>query len=224
MFQPTRSSLPPARRVSSGGSNHWSSTAASPASSAILASASLPRRASWPTVSERFVTSSSVRLPARRPISLTSTVRLGDVFGVPLAPHNRWAGAKSLRATWIHHIEASLFRPLLIFDEAQEASPDVLSELRLLCSAEFDSRAILTVVFAGDRCFLEKLRSPRLQPLESRIRPKLVLDGAPHDELLQCLNFALDKAGCPEPHHARAQNYPRRARRRQPTHPHADSQ
>ncbi|MFH0901948.1 MAG: ATP-binding protein, partial [Pseudomonadota bacterium] len=53
---------------------------------------------------------------------------LGDVFGVPLAPHNRWAGAKSLRATWIHHIEASLFRPLLIFDEAQEANPDVLSE------------------------------------------------------------------------------------------------
>lgn len=122
---------------------------------------------------------------------------LGDLFGVPLAPHNRWAGAKSLRATWTHHIEASLFRPVLIFDEAQEASPEVLSELRLLCSADFDSRAILTVVFAGDRCFLEKLRSPKLLPLDSRIRPKLILDAASRDELLKCLRFVLEKAGCP---------------------------
>jgi len=123
---------------------------------------------------------------------------LGDLFGVALAPHNRWAGAKALRATWKHHIEASLFRPVLIFDEAQEAGPEVLSELRLLCSTDFDSRAILTVVFAGDRTFHEKLRTPRLLPLDSRIRPKLVLDVASREELVQCLRHGLDKAGCPK--------------------------
>lgn len=123
---------------------------------------------------------------------------LGNLFGVALLPHNRWAGARSLRATWKHHIETSLFRPVLIFDEAQEACPEVLSELRLLASTDFDSRAILTVVFAGDRTFHEKLRTPRLLPLDSRIRPKLVLDAAPRDELVQCLRNALDKAGCPK--------------------------
>ncbi len=123
---------------------------------------------------------------------------LGDLFGVALAPHNRWAGAKSLRTTWKHHIEASLFCPVLIFDEAQEACPEVLSELRLLCSTDFDSRAILTVVFAGNRTFLDKLRTPRLLPLDSRIRPKLLVDVASREELVEILRHALEKAGCPK--------------------------
>src|SRR5436309_601552 len=29
---------------------------------------------------------------------------LGDLFGIPLAIHNRWAGFKALRARWSEHI------------------------------------------------------------------------------------------------------------------------
>jgi hypothetical protein len=60
---------------------------------------------------------------------------MGDLFGVELAPHNRWAGAKVLRDRWQAHIDASLSRPVLIVDEAQEMKPAVLAELRLLSSA-----------------------------------------------------------------------------------------
>ena len=63
---------------------------------------------------------------------------LGDLFQVSLAPHNRWASAKVLREKWHTHIEASLYRPVLLIDEAQEMSPAVLSELRLLTSADLD--------------------------------------------------------------------------------------
>jgi len=45
---------------------------------------------------------------------------MGDLFGVELAPHNRWAGAKVLRDRWQTHIDAALSRPVLIVDEAQE--------------------------------------------------------------------------------------------------------
>ena len=45
---------------------------------------------------------------------------LGHLFSVPLAPHNRWASAKALREKWLHHIENSLYRPVLLIEEALE--------------------------------------------------------------------------------------------------------
>ena len=55
---------------------------------------------------------------------------LGDLFGVPLAIHNRWGGFKALRIRWIEHIASTLTRQVLIIDEAQEALTAVLSEPR----------------------------------------------------------------------------------------------
>ena len=75
---------------------------------------------------------------------------MGDLFGVPLRPHNRWGGAKILRQSWQAHIDSALSRPVLIVDEAQEMGSPVLSELRLLTSAKLDSYILLTVVLAGD--------------------------------------------------------------------------
>ena len=66
---------------------------------------------------------------------------LGHLFSVPLTPHNRWASAKALREKWLHHIENSLYRPVLLIDEAQEMTSSALSELRLLSSVELDSRS-----------------------------------------------------------------------------------
>jgi general secretion pathway protein A len=48
---------------------------------------------------------------------------LGHLFGVKLSPHNRYAGAKVLRETWLDHIESSTYRPVLLVDEAQEMRP-----------------------------------------------------------------------------------------------------
>ena len=77
---------------------------------------------------------------------------MGDLFGVELRPHNRWAGAKVLRERWQTHIDAALARPVLVVDEAQEMLSTVFSELRLLCSTKFDSHILLTVVLDGKLC------------------------------------------------------------------------
>lgn len=122
---------------------------------------------------------------------------IGHLFGVPLSPHNRWAGAKALRDTWVAHIETALFRPVLLIDEAQDVRTDVLNELRLLASADLDARVILTVVLAGDRRLQERLREIDLLPLDSRLRVKLLLDAAARDDLAQCLRHALEQAGNP---------------------------
>jgi general secretion pathway protein A len=86
-------------------------------------------------------------------------------------------------------------RPVLIIDEAQEALTTVLCELRILASKELDSKQLLCVIFAGDARLPERLRSPELLPLGSRIRRRLALDYASRDELLACLDHLLAAAG-----------------------------
>lgn len=120
---------------------------------------------------------------------------LGDLFGVPLRPHNRWAGFRSLREKWIAHIESTLMRPVLLIDEAQEMSLVVLEELRILTQTRFDSRSILGVVLAGDRRLVHKLSDEDCLPLHSRIRARLTIGTATPGELRTCLQHRMAAAG-----------------------------
>jgi type II secretory pathway predicted ATPase ExeA len=120
---------------------------------------------------------------------------IGDVFGVPFPTHNRWAGFKALRARWAEHIATTLMRPVLVVDEAQEMLTTVFSELRVLTSKDFDSRSLLCVVLAGDGRLPDRLRTPELLPLGSRVRRRLHLEEASRDELCACLDHLLDAAG-----------------------------
>lgn len=146
------------------------------------------------------------RLSALREIKIGVMVRphsgvsdfyreLGDLFGVQLSPHNRWAGAKVLRERWQAHIDAALVRPVLVADEAQDMSTVVLNEMRHLSSARLDSHMLLTTILAGDARLVEKFRTDDLLPLSSRMRVKLNLDRATPDELEQCLRHCMTKAG-----------------------------
>jgi general secretion pathway protein A len=120
---------------------------------------------------------------------------LGDIFAVKLKPHNRWGGFKALRERWKTHVASSRIRPVLLVDEAQEMSPDVLGELRILSSSDFDAMSLLTVVLSGDSRLLELLRQEDLVPLGTRIRTRLVTEVATREELLELLSHALSKAG-----------------------------
>lgn len=120
---------------------------------------------------------------------------LGHLFKVALSPHNRWNGAKALRDKWQAQIEASLYRPVLIIDEAQEMKTAVLCELRLLASANLDSRCILSVVLAGDSRLTDRLHHADLLPIASRIRTRLRTESVPPEQLLDSLTHLMEKAG-----------------------------
>jgi len=92
-------------------------------------------------------------------------------------------------------VNSSRIKPVLLVDEAQEMSVEVLNELRILSSADFDARSLLTVVLSGDGRLLERLRHPDLVPLASRIRTRLSTEAASREELSELLNHALVKAG-----------------------------
>jgi len=120
---------------------------------------------------------------------------LGDIFAVKLAPHNRWGGFKALRERWKAHVASSRIHPVLLVDEAQEMTGEVLAELRILSSADFDATSLLTVVLSGDGRLVEMLRQEHLVPLGTRIRTRLMTEVASREELLELLSHALSKAG-----------------------------
>lgn len=120
---------------------------------------------------------------------------MGELFGVTLTPSNRYGGFKALRARWKAHFQSTLARPVLLIDEAQEASAACLTELRLLQSSCFDSESLLFTILCGDGRLPNRFRTPELMPLGSRIRARLNLTALSPEQLEDYLHFALSQAG-----------------------------
>jgi general secretion pathway protein A len=121
---------------------------------------------------------------------------MGDAFGLSLKHnHSKWGGFKALRARWAEHIAACHRRPILLVDDAHQMSDSVLNELRILSSKDFDSHALLSVVFAGESGLPDRFRHPELLSLGTRIRRRLSLEPYGHDDLVACLDHVMDKAG-----------------------------
>jgi type II secretory pathway predicted ATPase ExeA len=122
---------------------------------------------------------------------------LGDIFGVDLKPANRYGGFKALRSRWRSHIKSTLFRPVILVDEAQEVPSPSLTELRLLASARFDSDALISAVLCGDTRLPDRFRDRDLLPLGSRIRTRLALGPLSPADLRSFLDHVLEAAGAP---------------------------
>jgi general secretion pathway protein A len=122
---------------------------------------------------------------------------MGSLFNIDIRTSNRYGGHKALREKWQAHIESTCFRPVIFIDEAQQMDPFVLTELRLLSSARFDTKVLLTVVLCGDDRLTHKLKQPDLLPIHSRLRTQLVLSQVSRDELIGLLTKALVLAGNP---------------------------
>ncbi len=121
--------------------------------------------------------------------------RLGNLADVIVGVLTRPQAAVADLYRELHHIENSLYRPVLLIDEAQQMNASAFTELRLLSSAELDSRSILTTVLAGDNRLASRLQEAELLPIASRIRARLRTEALDPSQLLQCLNHLLKMAG-----------------------------
>lgn len=120
---------------------------------------------------------------------------LGALFEVNLRPSNRYGGFKALRERWNDHIKRTLFRPVLLIDEAQEMATVCMNELRLLGSAHFDSQCLLTTIICGDTRLPSRFRHSDLVSLGSRIRVRNVIAPYHKQELMDYLDHSLQQAG-----------------------------
>ena len=64
---------------------------------------------------------------------------------------------------------------VLIIDEAQHLSPEVLEEVRILSNLETNERKLLLIILVGQLNLLEVLRDPKLRQLDQRISIRCVL-------------------------------------------------
>jgi general secretion pathway protein A len=122
---------------------------------------------------------------------------IGDLFGVQLKVTNRYAGHQSLRQKWRNHIESTLMRPVLLIDEAQRLNDAIFDELKSLSSDRLDTQMLITVVLAGDLRLVDRLSTTHLKPIDSRLRPRLVLGPWESVELTEYLQSAIRLAGAP---------------------------
>jgi type II secretory pathway predicted ATPase ExeA len=122
---------------------------------------------------------------------------ISDLFGVCIQVSNRYGGHKSLRKKWQAHIETTLLRPVLLIDEAQRLNDAVFEELKSLASDNFDTKMLITIIFAGDMRLAERLQSPLLKSIDSRLRYRLILKPIESNELAVFLQNTLKLAGAP---------------------------
>ncbi|NVD07482.1 AAA family ATPase [Vibrio sp. JPW-9-11-11] len=84
---------------------------------------------------------------------------------------------------------------LLIIDEAQHLSADVLEQLRLLTNLETESHKLLKVLLIGQPELQHKLQMPQLRQLAQRITGRYHLLPLNHDETRDYIRFRLTLAG-----------------------------
>ena len=96
------------------------------------------------------------------------------------------------------HLKGELNRHrtvVLLIDEAQTLSEDLLEQLRLLSNLEAKHEKLLQIILAGQPELEEKLAEPKLSPLKQRVALSLQLSPLKPDEVNGYIQFMLEKAG-----------------------------
>lgn len=84
---------------------------------------------------------------------------------------------------------------VLVVDEAQNLSPEVLEEIRLLTNLETANEKLLQIVLSGQPELEEKLKRPQLRQLRQRIAVRCRTSPLTHAETIGYINERLRLAG-----------------------------
>ena len=84
---------------------------------------------------------------------------------------------------------------VLIIDEAQNLSPDVLEQLRLLTNLETSERKLLQIILIGQPELRTMLAQPEMEQLAQRVIARFHLDALSEDETAQYIRHRLAVAG-----------------------------
>ncbi len=84
---------------------------------------------------------------------------------------------------------------LLILEEAQNLSPDVLEQVRLLTNLETDERKLLQIIMLGQPELKALLSRPHMRQLSQRITARYHLDALSRDEVASYISHRLQVAG-----------------------------
>jgi len=101
--------------------------------------------------------------------------------------------------TFLLRNESMHKKVLLIIDEAQRLTSDLLEEIRLLSNIEKDYTKLLNIFFVGQNEFNDIILKQKNRPLRQRITINYNIDPLEQHEVMEYINFRLSVAGCDEP-------------------------
>ena len=84
---------------------------------------------------------------------------------------------------------------MLIIDEAQNLTEELLEQVRLLSNIEMDDRKLLQIVLLGQPELRDRLNSPRLKQLRQRITVRFHLAPLTRVEVAQYIQHRLQVSG-----------------------------
>ena len=102
---------------------------------------------------------------------------------------------RSLKDRIITLNKSSRIHPILIVDEADKLSIDILSELRLLTNFEYDSYNALTVILCGQESLTQKFGLTILESLANSITVSVNIDTLPKEETISYIEQRIKDAG-----------------------------
>jgi general secretion pathway protein A len=115
-------------------------------------------------------------------------------FGLPVKGLDRFETLSALNQFLIDLVVQGR-DAVLIIDEAQDLTTDLLEQIRLLSNLETDERKLLQIVLLGQPELRERLNGHSLRQLRQRITVRFHLDPLRSDELLPYIRHRLIVAG-----------------------------
>ena len=116
-------------------------------------------------------------------------------FGLDVtAARTGWKRIAAINEFLLNQIECGEGR-VLIIDEAQNLTEELLEQVRLLSNIETDDRKLLQIVLLGQPELRDRLNSPRLRQLRQRITVRYHLAPLTRVEVAQYIQHRLELAG-----------------------------
>ena len=119
---------------------------------------------------------------------------IGMEFGLTVKRRNRLEIAAELNDFLIKQFESGK-ESVLIIDEAQDMTDNLLEQVRLLSNIELDNRKLLQIVLLGQPELRDRLNHPRLRQLRQRITVRYHLASLTRAEVAQYIQHRLGLAG-----------------------------
>ena len=119
---------------------------------------------------------------------------INEDFGLNVEGKSKTALLSQLN-TFLINQYANNYQPILLIDEAQNLSPDLLEEIRLLSNLETDKAKLLQIILVGQPELNKSLMLPEMMQLRQRINISYHLNPLTLDETVRYIRHRLTVAG-----------------------------
>ncbi len=119
---------------------------------------------------------------------------INDDFGIEVKGRDKTGMLEDLTGFLIDQFSRGR-KSVIIIDEAQNLSPDLLEEIRLLSNLETDKSKLLQIVLVGQPELMKVLAQPRLRQLRQRISISCHIQPLTPDETEEYIFHRLEVAG-----------------------------